>query len=486
MLYLLVFGLLSLQVCAGAATYKLPVKTATFVIPFDYYQEFLNGEPAGPYEFYIDPPRLRAGYDLLSGLVYESAIIFDWSEFPEFPEGTIAYASLHLTAITLPLYDYDYLMPELFDLDHSVPQPSDFDWLSQYGGGVISIGGFDPRQPDVQVFGGWPVHREAGYRGWILTTAGTAVPGIEIAGAANGLALEAPYILVTTVPEPSSAVCLVVAILSFGAISIRSSIRRRAAIGILSVAIPVLLAGLAMADDEVCYDSDPVGGACAQLASPPMPASGELPSDYTVLPAFPHFWWSYGCMPTCGAMIVGYYDNAGFPNMCRQKLGDDDQSGYYVDYLCPTGNPVNDNGVFLKEGDPAYMFRTSAPYGSRCAMSASEAGVWGRGATYRGHVDDYVGSPSPDPYYNSSPPWTPHEDDSVADFMGTSIYKWRFCSDGNTWGYFYWSSGLPRTWVPPQYPYPNVGPSYRLVDATYGLARYMILPLFRGHPKPLV
>lgn len=180
------------------------------------------------------------GYDLSSGLVYESAIIFDWNEFPDFPEGTIAYANLHLTAVS-PLSNAYCSMPDIFELDHSLPQRSDFDWLSHYGGdsesgGIVSVPfGFDPKEPNVHVFTDWPVEKGQGYRGWILTTAGSADPMIDIAGINNGMGMEAPCILVTTVPEPSSLVGLGTVMLSFGGSASEAMRRRMTKIGALTV-----------------------------------------------------------------------------------------------------------------------------------------------------------------------------------------------------------------------------------------------------------
>jgi hypothetical protein len=34
-----------------------------------------------------------------------------------------------------------------------------------------------------------------------------------------------------------------------------------------------------------------------------------------ILPDVPAFGWSFGCSATSGAMIAGYYDRNGYPNM---------------------------------------------------------------------------------------------------------------------------------------------------------------------------
>lgn len=88
----------------------------------------------------------------------------------------------------------------------------------------------------------------------------------------------------------------------------------------------------------------------------------------------PAFTWSYGSSNTAGAMIAGYYDRVGFPNM----------------YAGPT------NG--------GCMPLTNASWGNNeCPLSATKMGLDGR--TTRGHVDDYFVSDlskGPDPYVMKS------------------------------------------------------------------------------------
>ncbi|MCL5735273.1 MAG: hypothetical protein M1274_06725, partial [Actinobacteria bacterium] len=307
-----------------------------------------------------------------------------------------------------------------------------------------------------------------------------AVDSSEIVGSrwdacfssAGGLSYSTGYLMSEeNVPEPSSALALAMAVVSL--VGLSAATRKRGGRMILvAVTFPALLAVTALADDQVSLNSDPRDDGRAVLTSSPMPVSSTLPSDFIVLPAFPRFWWSYGCMPTSGAMMVGYYDNAGFPDMVRKKLGSSDATAYYQDYDTEYGGAVNDNQPFLKTGDDPYLWRTAAPYGSRCAISASEQDVWNR--EYRGHVDYYVGVVlNPDPYYQQN--WPAHTDDSVADFMCSNIWYWRGNGDGISQAYFLYATAQPNTWQPPSYPYPNPtsGPPYAYVDATYGLARYV-------------
>ncbi|MCX6344831.1 MAG: C39 family peptidase [Armatimonadetes bacterium] len=188
-------------------------------------------------------------------------------------------------------------------------------------------------------------------------------------------------------------------------------------------------------------------------------------------------------------MIVGYYDNSGFPNMCRQKTGRNPD--VYTDYLFPTGGYPNDNARFLLSTDDRYL------YPSRCDVSATQAGVFGRDVNDKGHVDDYVidyGPPASaqDNFYTRVIPnngilhWEPHHDDCIADFMGTSIRWYRNCTDGNSWIRFVGTdltTGALSTWVPPSYNstsgysnYPFSDPPANCsIDVIYGLARYIAL-----------
>lgn len=114
-----------------------------------------------------------------------------------------------------------------------------------------------------------------------------------------------------------------------------------------------------------------------------------------ILPDIPVYLWSYGCVPTSGAMLAGYYDRNGYDNM----------------YTGPANNgfaPLSQNSWGYKE----------------CPISASHMGIDGR--TTKGHVDDYFiaeGNIDSDPYISGS--WTEHTPpDCIADFVGCSMNKW--------------------------------------------------------------
>ena len=114
----------------------------------------------------------------------------------------------------------------------------------------------------------------------------------------------------------------------------------------------------------------------------------------------PGYDWAYGCSATSAAMIAGYYDRNGYPNM----------------YTGPTNGGVMplDNSSWPTY-DPG-----SGPIRHECPLSATHLGVDGR--TTRGHVDDYwvsygTGGPH-DPWYSS---WTEHtHGDCTGDYMSTN------------------------------------------------------------------
>lgn len=104
--------------------------------------------------------------------------------------------------------------------------------------------------------------------------------------------------------------------------------------------------------------------------------------------------WSYGCSATSAAMIAGYYDNTGYPNM----------------YAGPTNS-----GVF--------PMNNSIWGAGECPLSATHMGYDGR--AIRGHVDDYwvaYGDTGEDPFMTGG--WTEHtHGDCTADYMGTNQYN---------------------------------------------------------------
>jgi YD repeat-containing protein len=125
----------------------------------------------------------------------------------------------------------------------------------------------------------------------------------------------------------------------------------------------------------------------------------------------PAFDWCYGCSATSAAMMCGYYDRIGYPNM---------YAGPTNGGVCPLDN-------------------TSWGVGE-CPLSATHMGY--DGLATRGHVDDYWSSydSTVDPYYGN---WTEHGyADCTADFMGTNQYHNWTNKDGAT-RFYYYVNGSP-------------------------------------------
>jgi len=131
----------------------------------------------------------------------------------------------------------------------------------------------------------------------------------------------------------------------------------------------------------------------------------------------PAFDWSYGCSATSAAMMMGYYDNTGYPNM---------YAGPTNGGLCPMDNSVWGQTWWVDE------------WYSECPLSATHQGVDGRAT--RGHVDDYwvdFGSTAPDPFIGN---WSEHtHGECTGDFMGTNQYNLDNKDGGTT--FFYYKNG---------------------------------------------
>jgi hypothetical protein len=134
--------------------------------------------------------------------------------------------------------------------------------------------------------------------------------------------------------------------------------------------------------------STPPGGV---MTAKTIPSSPALRTGDVKISGVPAFDWSYGASATAGAMIAGFYDSNGYPDM----------------YTGPTNGGV--------------MPLTNTSWGTgECPLSASKNGLDGR--AIRGHVDDYytdAGDSGPDPYFGN---WTAHPSDCTADFMKTNIW----------------------------------------------------------------
>jgi hypothetical protein len=134
----------------------------------------------------------------------------------------------------------------------------------------------------------------------------------------------------------------------------------------------------------------------------------------------PAFTWAFGCSATSAAMIAGYYDNTGFPDM----------------YTGPTNGGVMpmDNSIWGTED-------INGETRAHCPLSATSEGIDGRAT--KGHVEDYwvsYSSSAPDPFITNG--WAEHTwEDCTADFMGTNQSNWGNV-DGSTM-FFYYTNGAP-------------------------------------------
>ena len=148
------------------------------------------------------------------------------------------------------------------------------------------------------------------------------------------------------------------------------------------------------------------------------------PTDAAVmLHNVPAYDWSFGCSATSAAMMAGYYDNNGYPDM----------------YTGPANGGVApmDNSIWGQA-------TINGEIRSLCPLSATRQGLDGRAT--KGHVDDYwinAGNNDPDPYIGN---WPQHEyGDCTGDFMKTNQSEFGN-SDGSTI-YVFYVDGSPFTGI---------------------------------------
>jgi len=169
----------------------------------------------------------------------------------------------------------------------------------------------------------------------------------------------------------------------------------------------------------------------AAINGPPTPPPGfEAERQAVSLPepdiaqginilSVPAFNWVYGCAAVSGAMIAGYYDRTGFPNI----------------YTGPTNGSVMplDNSSWPTWSDGYSLY-------PNCPLIATKNGVDGR--TSRGSIDDYwvkAWSNTQDPYLTGG--WTQHAwGDAIGDYMKTSQSTYNI-GDGTTLFYFFGGPG---------------------------------------------
>jgi len=148
----------------------------------------------------------------------------------------------------------------------------------------------------------------------------------------------------------------------------------------------------------------------------PIPRLHALPGD-VLIANVPAYSWCYGCSPTAAGMLAAYYALRNFPAV----------------YTGPAGTvPMYNETVW---GATNYAINRCG----ECPFIASHFGIDGRAT--RGHADDYFSdNGGANPYLTNA--WTPHADDSLADYMGTSRSIFGNATNGSTM-FFYYQDGTP-------------------------------------------
>jgi hypothetical protein len=146
-------------------------------------------------------------------------------------------------------------------------------------------------------------------------------------------------------------------------------------------------------------------------------SSTQIRESRTITADFPSYSWVFGCSAVSGAMIAGYYDRNGFPNM----------------YSGPTEGgimPLSDTS-WLNWTDGAGVTYPNNP------LIASHLGVDGLGT--KGSIDDYwihYINEDDDPYITGS--WTQHTwGTAIGDYMKTSQSSYNNV-DGSTTFFSYY------------------------------------------------
>jgi hypothetical protein len=210
----------------------------------------------------------------------------------------------------------------------------------------------------------------------------------------------------------------------------------------------------ALSDGSV-IDKDIING-------PPQPPPGfEAERAASILPlperdiisSFPSYNWVFGCSAVSAAMIAGYYDRTGYPNIYTGQTNDGKM-------------PLSDT-AWPQWKDCAGVTYVSNP------LVASQKGLDGR--TSRGTIDNYwvsFNSTAPDPYLTNG--WLEHTwGTAISDYMKTSQSTWPYQSrDGSTWFWSY-SSAAKYNCYTMETTKPS-GETYTIaeVDGTYGRKRF--------------
>ena len=162
--------------------------------------------------------------------------------------------------------------------------------------------------------------------------------------------------------------------------------------------------------EELIIKGPPVPPPGFEMERQTVSLQGALSSASINTLTVPAFSWVYGCSAVSAAMIAGFYDSTGYPNM----------------YTGPTNGgvmPLN-NSSWSTWSDGIYTYRNNP-------LVASKNGLDGR--TTRGSIDDYwvqYASAADDPYITGG--WTQHTwGDAIGDYMHTSQSHF---NGSTTWG----------------------------------------------------
>jgi hypothetical protein len=195
--------------------------------------------------------------------------------------------------------------------------------------------------------------------------------------------------------------------------------------------------------------SKPPTGYERERASVSLPKPNPAMGTNTI--TVPTYNWVFGCSSVSGAMILGYYDRNGYPNM----------------YVGPANSglaPLNNSITYW----PTWTDVTSTSY-PNLPLAGSHNGVDGR--VTRGSIDDYwiqYNSAANDPYITGS--WTQHtwsDGQAIGDYMKTSQSVY-LNTDGSTNFWNYVSSSALLTCADMETGAGSPGHTLSWNDGTYG------------------
>lgn len=206
-----------------------------------------------------------------------------------------------------------------------------------------------------------------------------------------------------------------------------------------SVSTVPLADGSSIDETVISGPPEPPPGFEAQRQSVELPEPDAAGAVKTL--TAPAYNWVFGCSAVSAAMIAGYWDRNGYPNM----------------YTGPTAGGVM---PLTNSSWPTWTDSVGHVY-PNLPLAASKNGVDGR--TIRGSIDDYwiaYGSTANDPYITGG--WTQHAwGTAVGDYMKTSQSAYGN-SDGSTTFYNWTSLATPLTCAD------MVTNSIHTKDGTYG------------------